>query len=142
MGAKSLSQARGQAESFARRAMTGNRNHKKRYQGRAAKIGEEIFRQFQIGPTKWRKKHLLWFFREYLPNQKQAAPATQYEYWLACKAVLEGLDRYGQFELPPGPWMTPTGEIPKDSGKGRRQMLKRNVGELTDSRKNLMDFDK
>lgn len=133
MGAKSLSQARGQAESFARRAMTGNRNHKRRYQGRAAKMGEAVYHKFDVGPTKWRAKHILWFFREYLPNQKQVKPATQYEYWLACRAVLEGLDRYGQYEpLIRGPWTTPTGEMPKDSGKGRRQMLKRNVGELTD----------
>lgn len=126
MGAKTISQARGQAESLARRAMTGNRTHKRRYQGRAAKIGDAIYRKFDVGPTKWRAKHILWFFREYLPNQRQAKPPTQYEYWLACRAVLEGLGRYDQLEpLIRGPWMTPTGEMPKDSGKGRRQMLKR-----------------
>lgn len=116
----------GEAETLARKAMTGNRGHKKLYQGRAATIGKEIYRKFDIGPTKWRSKHVLWFFRDFLQNQRQVAPATMYDYWRACRAILEGLDRYGELEPTlRGPWMTRTGEMPSGSNRGRKMKLKR-----------------
>lgn len=125
MGARTISQAMAEAETLARKAMTGNSKHKKLYQGRAATIGEAIYRKFQVGPTKWRTKHLLWFFEQHLPH-KQYKPSTNYDYWRACRAVLEGLGRYK--ELEPnlrGPWMTRTGDMPSDSNRGRKMMLKR-----------------
>lgn len=125
MGARTLDQAIIETESLARKAMTGNAKHKKLYQGRAAAIGEAIYRKFQVGPTKWRTKQILWFFQVYCERQ-QYAPATQYDYWRACRAVLEALGRYK--ELEPnlrGPWMTRTGTMPSDSNRGRKPMLKR-----------------
>ena len=127
MGARTLEQARSQAQSIARAAMTGNTRHKKTYQGRAALMAEAIYRRFQLGPTKWRVKHILWFFQDFC-EQKQYAPATRYDYWRACEAMLHGLERYGTFEPHLiGPWMTRTGAMPSGSTRGRKPKLKKRL---------------
>lgn len=129
MGARTLEQSKAQAQSIARAAMTGNAKHKKKYQGRAAIMAEAIYRRFQLGPTKWRVKHILWFLKEHC-ERKQYAPATRYDYWRACQAVLHGLERYGNYAPNlVGPWMTRTGDMPSDSNLGRKPMLKRNLGD-------------
>lgn len=128
MGARTLDQAIIETESLARRAMTGDAKRKKKYQGRAATMGEAIYRKFQVGPTKWRTKHVLWFFEQYCEH-KQYKPATQNDYWHACVAVLHGLGRYKDLEPNlQGPWMTRTGKMPSGSNRGRKRMLKRQAG--------------
>jgi len=127
MGARTLEQAKSQAQSIARAAMTGNSRHKKIYQGRAALMAEAIYRRYQIGPTKWRVKHVLWFFKDFC-EQKQYAPATMYDYWRACEAVLYGLERYGNFSPHLiGPWQTRTGDMPSGSTRGRKPKLKKRL---------------
>ena len=117
MGASNPGQAAVQAESFARRALTGSHKRKKRYQHKAAVAGDAIYRRFQVAPTKWRAKHLLYFFREYLADK---SPSTKYQYWLAVRAALLGLNRY--HDLEPhlrGPWCNPKGR--ESAGTGRRK---------------------
>ena len=74
---------------------------------RAERIGAAIWRRWQVGPYRWRLKHLRW----YMATQTgQLTPGTRYRYWLTVRALVLSLaheaDWLGRLD---GPWVRPTG---------------------------------
>lgn len=75
---------------------------------RAERLGQKIWRHWQIGPYQWQVKHVRW----YLTRQtNDLRPATQYRYWLTVRALVCALGRETDW-LPHlnGPWLRPTGQ--------------------------------
>ncbi len=74
---------------------------------RAGRIGEAIWRRWQVGPYQWRAKHVRWF----LTTQTDSlSPSTRYRYWLTIRALAVALERdHGWLHHLQGPWCRPTG---------------------------------
>ncbi len=75
---------------------------------RAERIGQTLWRHWQVGPYQWQVKHLRW----YLTTQLRAlTPGTQYRYWLTLRALVCALDRKDAWVRHlNGPWLRPTGK--------------------------------
>ena len=75
---------------------------------RASRIGELIWRRWQVGPYRWQVKHLRW----YLEIRTQGlTPSTRYRHWLTVRGLVESLGRAeGWLPRLNGPWLRPTGE--------------------------------
>ena len=75
---------------------------------RAERIADSIWRRWQVGPRRWRLKHLRW----YLTVQTAGlTPGTRYRHWLTARAVILALG-HGEDWLRrlDGPWVRPTGQ--------------------------------
>lgn len=75
---------------------------------RAESIASLIWRRWQVGPYRWRLKHLRW----YLTQATEAlSPSTRSRHWLTGRVLIQCLGREDDW-LPrlQGPWLRPTGE--------------------------------
>ena len=75
---------------------------------RAERIGETIWKRWQVGPYRWQLKHLRW----YLTTQTQAfAAGTRYRYWLTVRALVHSLGCGDNWiSRLDGPWVRPSGK--------------------------------
>jgi len=75
---------------------------------RADRLGQTIWRHWQVGPHQWQVKHLRWYLTR---KMNDLTPATQYRYWLTVRAAVFALGKETDW-LPhlQGPWLRPTGE--------------------------------
>lgn len=84
-----------------RRGTVGN------HLARAERIADAIWRRFQVGPYRWRLKHVRW----YLETQVEAhTSGTRYRHWLTRRALVLSLG-HGEDWLRrlDGPWVRPNG---------------------------------
>jgi hypothetical protein len=83
---------------------------------RAERIADVIWRRWQVGPYRWRLKHLRW----YLTTQTSGyGPSTRYRHWLTMRVLVQSLGHADTW-LPQlqGPWVRPTGQTgPLRSGR-------------------------
>jgi len=89
---------------------------------RAERIGEAIWRRWQVGPYRWRVKHLRWYLTV---GTRALTPSTRYRHWLTVRVLVEALAQRGDWLARlEGPWVRPTGEAgPLRSGRPRRRPL-------------------
>ena len=96
-----------QARALLARALPGSRRGTvAAHLARAERIGDAIWRRWQVGPYRWQLKHLRW----YLATQtKSHSASTRYRHWLTLRALVHALDRSDDW-LPrlQGPWIRPT----------------------------------
>jgi hypothetical protein len=102
-------QAARQARALLARALPGSRRGSVRaHLQRAGRIGEAIWRRWQVSPYQWQAKHLRWYLEHHL---RERAPASRYDHWRTVRALLHAL---GQAEAwTPrlrGPWLRPGGD--------------------------------
>lgn len=88
------------------RTVSGDKITKKREQGRASRIGQEIFLRFNIQPANWQLKHVRWFLNEY---SKTMASSTRYNHWCSLRLMLQALGKDIWLTQLQGTWVTPKG---------------------------------
>ncbi len=89
---------------------------KRRRIARAEAVGEGIWKRWQLGPRRWRRKHVVWFLTHYL---KDRTSSTQYQYWLTIRFLLVALDRGHWIPTLRGPWIRPNHANADESSTGR-----------------------
>ena len=74
---------------------------------RAERIARTIWRRWQVGPYRWRLKHVRWYLVE---RTGDYTGNTRYGHWRTVRLLILALDRDGWIERLDGPWVRPTGE--------------------------------
>lgn len=74
---------------------------------RAERIGEVIWRRFQVGPYRWQLKHLRWYLTQATESYQ---PSTRYRHWLTVRVLVQALGREQDW-VPrlQGAWVRPDG---------------------------------
>ena len=99
-------QAGRQAAMLVRFQLNGVSNATKRRRiARAEAIAIAIWKRWQLGPRRWRRKHVVWLFTHHL---KDRTPNTQYQYWLSVRFLVGALGRGHWVPTLQGPWSSPT----------------------------------
>jgi len=75
---------------------------------RAERVADLIWRRWQVGPYRWRVKHLRW----YLTTQaRRYSTSTRYRYWLTVRVLVQSLEQDEDWLARlRGPWVRPTAE--------------------------------
>lgn len=99
--------ARQARDLLARRLPGSRRGTVPAHLARAEHIADVIWRRWQVGPHRWRLKHVRWYLTE-MP--RSCAHSTRYRHWLTLRALIlslgHGNDWLGRLD---GPWVRPTG---------------------------------
>ena len=101
--------AAGEARALLARRLPGaRRGTVAAHLARAERIADTIWRRWQVGPRRWRLKHMRW----YLTTQTTVfTPGSRYRHWLTLRALAialgHGDDWLGRLN---GPWVRPTGQ--------------------------------
>jgi hypothetical protein len=121
MGAANPEQAAREARALLARALPGSRRGTVRgHLQRAERIGEVIWRRFQVSPRQWQVKHVRWYLEQALRDR---APTTRYDHWRTVRTLIHALGKAEAWTAHlRGPWLRPRGE-PGPLGIGRPAKL-------------------
>lgn len=102
---KSADEAAAAAVSLLKRALPGRSGNVSAECDRAATAAAIIWRQWKVGPRRWRCKHVRWFLEHHTGSY---SPWTRYRYWLTVERLLRLIGKRNDWRMQlNGPWCSP-----------------------------------